>query len=465
MNEIEVTHRRVRWTSQHGVEFVSLLYKEYPASQGYTDIRYAYVDPAQYDVNLELKPNYSFTRIAKDAGATLALNGPPVDEKGQPLGTIVREGTQQQQPQTDKWADFMLDRQGRASIGQLQTAALGTIQLAFASTPQLVKGGRVYVNVHGEQTPQELYIGTTARSGLGITTDHRLLIVVADGDGGKYDAGLRADELAAVMVRLGAQDALHLGQGQATTLWHEGKTISANPGLPRQGSTLLFTAKSPKDAPPGYHYRKAYIRPRPNNRPGNKMIPKYLMIHTTNNFRTSATAEMHRRYLNTTQAYVSFHLVTDQTETIELIPLDEQAYHAGDGAGPFNTTAIGHEICVNALTQEGRLDPVTYRHAVEASAQVMCLYDVELVQHRDVPSRATKNCPHENVLDFHEFKQDVLTRLAELRENKKLEKSATALYKVQTGAFQHLQQADQQANLLRERGFNAYIVKEVVEHD
>lgn len=43
----------------------------------------------------------------------------------------------------------------------------------------------------------------------------------------------------------------------------------------------------------------------------------------------------------------SYHIVVDEKEAIECIPLDEVAWHAGDGSGAAsgNRTSIGIEIC------------------------------------------------------------------------------------------------------------------------
>ena len=83
-----------------------------------------------------------------------------------------------------------------------------------------------------------------------------------------------------------------------------------------------------------------------DRRPGIPMTPKYITIHNTGN--PSSTARNERAWLinasNTRQA--SFHIVVDEREAIECIPLNEVAWHAGDGGtGPGNRTSIGLEFC------------------------------------------------------------------------------------------------------------------------
>ncbi|MGE7828881.1 N-acetylmuramoyl-L-alanine amidase [Paenibacillus sp. NPDC093718] len=84
-----------------------------------------------------------------------------------------------------------------------------------------------------------------------------------------------------------------------------------------------------------------------NRRPGYGMAPTSITIHNTGNPLSSAANE--RGWLtnpaNPRQA--SFHIVVDEREAIECIPLSENAWHAGDGSGSMsgNRTSIGVEIC------------------------------------------------------------------------------------------------------------------------
>ncbi|WP_314587937.1 N-acetylmuramoyl-L-alanine amidase [Paenibacillus terrigena] len=84
-----------------------------------------------------------------------------------------------------------------------------------------------------------------------------------------------------------------------------------------------------------------------NRRSAYKMIPTTITIHNTGN--PSSTARNERDWLtnpsNARQA--SFHIVVDERQAIECIPLIENAWHAGDGSGvnSGNRTSIGIEIC------------------------------------------------------------------------------------------------------------------------
>ena len=96
-------------------------------------------------------------------------------------------------------------------------------------------------------------------------------------------------------------------------------------------------------------YRKDYIpKTTPcNRRPGLLMAPTTITIHNTGN--PSSTAANERGWLTnlTNDRTASYHIVIDQNEAIECIPLNENAWHAGDGSGAKsgNRTSIGIEIC------------------------------------------------------------------------------------------------------------------------
>ncbi|MEK3882068.1 N-acetylmuramoyl-L-alanine amidase [Paenibacillus sp. PL2-23] len=90
-----------------------------------------------------------------------------------------------------------------------------------------------------------------------------------------------------------------------------------------------------------------------NRRPGIAMSATTITIHNTANPRSTARNE--RNWLTNTanNGTASFHIVIDEREAIECIPLNEVAWHAGDGssAGSGNRTSIGIEI-----TESGNYD-------------------------------------------------------------------------------------------------------------
>jgi N-acetylmuramoyl-L-alanine amidase CwlA len=104
---------------------------------------------------------------------------------------------------------------------------------------------------------------------------------------------------------------------------------------------------------------KQQIIPTTNrNRPGTKLNAnpaKWITIHETGNYNAGAGAQMHSTFVRNGGGSegVSFHMTVDDELAIQMMPLDEVAYHAGDGCdsrdtdlGCFQSVAI--ETCVNS---------------------------------------------------------------------------------------------------------------------
>ncbi|MGG3456038.1 N-acetylmuramoyl-L-alanine amidase [Paenibacillus rhizolycopersici] len=84
-----------------------------------------------------------------------------------------------------------------------------------------------------------------------------------------------------------------------------------------------------------------------NRRPALFMEATTLTIHNTGNEESSAANERGWLTNASNKRQASFHIVVDEREAIECIPLNECAWHAGDGSGSKsgNRTSIGIEIC------------------------------------------------------------------------------------------------------------------------
>lgn len=91
-------------------------------------------------------------------------------------------------------------------------------------------------------------------------------------------------------------------------------------------------------------------------RPAYYMNPKKIAIHNTGNNGRGADAEAHNRYIHnqagkppSQTGYASWHFSVDDKYIYQHIPLDESAWHTGDGSGSTsgNRTAVGIEICEN----------------------------------------------------------------------------------------------------------------------
>lgn len=84
-------------------------------------------------------------------------------------------------------------------------------------------------------------------------------------------------------------------------------------------------------------------------RPALEMNPKSITIHETDNTDKGANGFAHSQYLRNITQYVGWHFVVDEKNIYQNLPINENAWHAGDGGtGEGNRTSIGIEICVNS---------------------------------------------------------------------------------------------------------------------
>lgn len=122
-----------------------------------------------------------------------------------------------------------------------------------------------------------------------------------------------------------------------------------------------------------------------SKRPGVKITPAYITIHNTAN--PKSTARNERAWLSNPNNTVSasWHIVVDEREAIEAIPLTEKAYHTGTAEG--NATSIGIELC-----ESGNQTQV-WKNAVELVAKMLFERGWTVKQLRTHKSWSGKNCP------------------------------------------------------------------------
>ena len=85
---------------------------------------------------------------------------------------------------------------------------------------------------------------------------------------------------------------------------------------------------------------------------GVTITPRFIVIHETDNTTVGANADAHFKYWNTSDnANSSVHFVVDDTKVLQLLELNQKAWHVGDNNGYSsitNNNSIGVEICVNS---------------------------------------------------------------------------------------------------------------------
>ena len=186
---------------------------------------------------------------------------------------------------------------------------------------------------------------------------------------------------------------------QLATASH-GPLVLAPPARPLQDPRdLLREVRVYKDLiPRGQHARK-YRR---------AMDPRYITIHSTQNFSKGADAWRHSlalkngklkahksRYGNRI-GYLVWHYSTDENVAVQHLPTNEQGEHA-DFNGPGNNYSIGIEMCEH----RGNSRSETIERTAKLAAYLMHEHDIPLrniVPHyhwaRKGLSTPHKNCPH-----------------------------------------------------------------------
>ena len=172
------------------------------------------------------------------------------------------------------------------------------------------------------------------------------------------------------------------------------------PSAPSKSPSALYREVNVKRdyIPRGTHARK-YRR---------TMIPKYITIHSTQNYSSSANALRHSMALKNGKlrapkrkggnriGYLVWHFTTDQYRAVQHLPTNEQGEHA-DFDGPGNRYSLAIEMCEN----KGNSRSATIERTAKLAAYLMHKHNIPLrkiVPHyhwaRKGLSTPHKNCPH-----------------------------------------------------------------------
>ncbi len=128
------------------------------------------------------------------------------------------------------------------------------------------------------------------------------------------------------------------------------------------------------------------------------MSPDRLCIHNTAN---DAPAMNEARYVHNNPEATSYHYAVDDIQAVQILPLDRNGWHAGDGSlGTGNRKSIGIEICYSK--SGGWRFEKAQENAAELSAKLMHDYGwgldlSRITKHEDY---ANKHCPHRTLDDY-----------------------------------------------------------------
>lgn len=207
------------------------------------------------------------------------------------------------------------------------------------------------------------------------------------------------------------------------------------------------------------NYEIKHIKKHPTTRTGNKLLKVSAnVIHYTAN--AGGTADNHFTYFNSTlpnsndklptdkKRFASAHIFVDRHKALELIPLDEVAFHANDRkAGPLlsvlrasapyykggnaNLLSIGIEMC---MEKNGIIHPETIARTVLVVKMLQEKFGKRpIYRHYDISG---KNCPAPFVANknlWYDFLNDVNKKVASITNTNELMWGKTELKKGQIG--------------------------------
>lgn len=129
--------------------------------------------------------------------------------------------------------------------------------------------------------------------------------------------------------------------------------------------------------------------PMGNRRSGNKLKPRHITVHSTGNPKSTARSE--RAWLTNPSnkgKFAGWHLCVDDQEVIEAIPLDEVAWHAGDGGmGEGNRNSLSIEFCESGNRE------VTVMHGVMLIVDLLQYYKLKPSDVHPHSKWTKTNCP------------------------------------------------------------------------
>ena len=151
----------------------------------------------------------------------------------------------------------------------------------------------------------------------------------------------------------------------------------------------------------------------------NPMVPDYIVIHNTAN---DASAENEIRYMQSNNAYTSFHYAVDDKEGVQGVDLLRNAWHAGDGSnGPGNRKGIAIEICYSKTG--GTRFTKAEQNAAELTAELLNDFGWDISRVKKHQDFSGKYCPHRTLdLGWDRFLKMVEAKRKELlgiKENEK----------------------------------------------
>ena len=143
------------------------------------------------------------------------------------------------------------------------------------------------------------------------------------------------------------------------------------------------------------------------------MTPTRIVVHNTAN---DASANNEISYMRTNNNETSFHYAVDDKEVVQGIPLNRNAWHAGDGHGKGNMQGIAIEICYSKSGGDRFIK--AEKNAAKFIASLLKQYSWgidKVTKHQDYSG---KYCPHRTLdMGWERFLNMIRAELGQAQVN------------------------------------------------
>jgi hypothetical protein len=156
------------------------------------------------------------SRHGREHGAIAAINGGFCDPKGRNVGTFRIDGQSFGDAHEHRKVAIVLGPRRSVAISDDARGLWKGERTVLSSHPRLARNGRPVTSVGDGRHP---------RTAFGITASRKVLLVTVDGRSAE-SAGMTFEELARLMVALGADAALNMDGGGSTTAWVRGEPFA-----------------------------------------------------------------------------------------------------------------------------------------------------------------------------------------------------------------------------------------------
>ena len=182
------------------------------------------------------------------------------------------------------------------------------------------------------------------------------------------------------------------------------------------------------------------------------MQPKGICVHNTAN---DAPAKNEISYMKSNSMEVSFHVAIDDVEAIQGIPFNRNAWACGDGAnGEGNRNYIQIEICYSK--SGGTKFANAEKRAAKEIAALLKQYGWTINNVKKHQDFSNKYCPHRTLDNgWKRFLTMIEVELSNLNKP-----ANTVKYRVVTGSFSSLDNANARVKELKAKGFDSFILAE-----